>query len=55
MPAASLRLTLFDGVHTRMGAADNLMAGRSTFMEELLDAASILHRATRRSLVIMVS
>lgn len=35
VPAASARLTPLDGVYTRMGAADNIALGRSTFAEEL--------------------
>lgn len=35
VPAASVRLTPLDGVYTRMGAADNIALGRSTFAEEL--------------------
>lgn len=37
----------------RMGAADNIYKGRSTFMEELTDTAEIIRRATSRSLVIL--
>lgn len=44
---------VFDAALTRIGAADNLLLGRSTFMEELADASDVMARATRRSLVIM--
>lgn len=37
----------------RMGAADNIYKGRSTFMEELTDTAEIIRKATPRSLVIL--
>lgn len=37
----------------RMGAADNIYKGRSTFMEELTDTAEIIRKATSRSLVIL--
>jgi DNA mismatch repair protein MutS len=40
-------------VFTRVGASDNLARGQSTFMVEMSETAAILHRATRRSLVIM--
>lgn len=53
VPAESAAMHVFDGVYTRMGASDNLLLGRSTFMEELGDAAEVLRRATRRSLVIL--
>lgn len=37
-----------------MGASDNLQLGRSTFLEELSEAATILNAADQRSLVVMV-
>jgi hypothetical protein len=48
VPAASCRLSVFDGVFSRMGASDCLLAGRSTFAEELGDASHILGTATNR-------
>jgi DNA mismatch repair protein MSH3 len=53
VPAAHLRLTLCDAIHTRMGARDNLFAGESTFMVEVSETARILRAATPRSLVIL--
>lgn len=53
VPAASAALTPFDAVFTRMGASDDLLRGRSTFHEELADAAAILRDATPRSLAII--
>ncbi|CAL8467013.1 g6549 [Coccomyxa elongata] len=53
VPAESARMHVFDSVHTRMGASDNLAMGRSTFLEELSETSSILARATPRSLVII--
>jgi DNA mismatch repair protein MutS len=53
VPAASARIGLVDRVFTRVGAHDDLAAGRSTFMVEMVEAAQILHHATRRSLVIL--
>jgi DNA mismatch repair protein MSH3 len=41
-PARAMTLTPFEGVHTRMGAADNLAMGSSTFLEEMSECASIL-------------
>ncbi|KAF2671495.1 hypothetical protein BT63DRAFT_423698 [Microthyrium microscopicum] len=53
VPADSARLSLLDGVYTRMGALDNIMKGESTFMVELGETSQILKQATRRSLVIL--
>jgi DNA mismatch repair protein MSH3 len=53
VPADSCCLSLFDAVFVRMGAEDNLFAGKSTFFSELLSASSILETATEKSLVIM--
>ncbi|ROT37234.1 DNA mismatch repair protein Msh3 [Sodiomyces alkalinus F11] len=53
VPAASLTLTLVDGIHARMGARDNLFAGESTFALELSETARILRAATPRSLVLL--
>jgi DNA mismatch repair protein MSH3 len=53
VPAARAHLRVFDGIYTRMGAADEIQRGMSTFMVELLDAAQTLSAATPQSLVIM--
>ncbi|KAK9916549.1 hypothetical protein WJX75_003960 [Coccomyxa subellipsoidea] len=53
VPAESARMHVFDSVHTRMGASDNLAMGRSTFLEELSETSEILAHATPRSLVII--
>lgn len=53
VPATSAKLHVLDGVHTRMGASDNIQQGRSTFLEELSEASHILHNSNSRSLVIM--
>jgi len=53
VPAASARLGPLDAIHTRIGAADDLAGGRSTFMVEMTEAAAILHRATPQSLVLI--
>jgi DNA mismatch repair protein MutS len=53
VPAQSCRLGPIDAIHTRIGAADDLAAGRSTFMVEMTEAAAILNGATDRSLVLM--
>ena len=53
VPAESMSLRLFDAVHTRMGAADSLVSGRSTFLVEMEETAAILRQATHRSLVIL--
>ncbi|HML98962.1 MAG TPA: DNA mismatch repair protein MutS [Tepidiformaceae bacterium] len=53
VPAAEARLPLFDRIFTRIGAQDDLAAGQSTFMVEMVETAQILHQATPRSLVIL--
>lgn len=53
VPAQSCRLSPCDAIHTRIGASDDLAGGRSTFMVEMSEAATILHQATSRSLVLM--
>ncbi len=53
VPAASARIGPLDAIHTRIGAADDLAGGRSTFMVEMTEAAAILHRATPSSLVLI--
>ena len=53
VPARAARLGPIDQIFTRIGAADDLAGGRSTFMVEMTESASILHNATDRSLVLM--
>ncbi|HWL62111.1 MAG TPA: DNA mismatch repair protein MutS [Steroidobacteraceae bacterium] len=53
VPAKSAVIGPIDRVFTRIGAADDLAGGRSTFMVEMTETASILHNATRHSLVLM--
>lgn len=53
VPAAEAELPLFDRIFTRIGASDDLAAGQSTFMVEMVETAQILHQATPRSLVVL--
>ena len=53
VPAKSARLGPIDQIFTRIGAADDLAGGRSTFMVEMTESANILHNATAHSLVLM--
>jgi DNA mismatch repair protein MutS len=53
VPARAARLGPLDQIFTRIGAADDLAGGRSTFMVEMTESAAILHNATDRSLVLM--
>jgi DNA mismatch repair protein MutS len=53
VPADSAALSIVDRVFTRIGAADNLARGRSTFMVEMTETAVILNTATPRSLVVL--
>jgi DNA mismatch repair protein MutS len=53
VPAERCRMGLCDRVFTRIGAKDELAAGQSTFMVEMVESANILNNATERSLVIL--
>ncbi|PMS30122.1 DNA mismatch repair protein MutS [Trinickia symbiotica] len=53
VPARSARFGPIDRIFTRIGAADDLAGGRSTFMVEMTEAAAILNDATPQSLVLM--
>ena len=53
VPARAARIGPIDQVFTRIGAADDLAGGRSTFMVEMTESAAILHNATEKSLVLM--
>lgn len=53
VPASSARIGLVDRLFSRVGAADNLARGRSTFMVEMVETAAILTQATQRSFVIL--
>ncbi|XP_052792557.1 DNA mismatch repair protein Msh3-like [Mya arenaria] len=53
VPAKSATLGILDGIYTRMGAADHIFRGQSTFMVEVEETSSIIERATSRSLVIL--
>ena len=53
IPAESALMPLVDRVFTRIGAADNLARGRSTFMVEMTETAVILNTATARSLIVL--
>ena len=53
VPAVSMRLGLVDRIFTRIGASDNVARGRSTFMVEMTETASILNSSTPQSLVLL--
>jgi DNA mismatch repair protein MutS len=53
VPAESARIGLVDRIFTRVGAQDEVYAGQSTFMVEMVETANILNNATDRSLVIL--
>jgi len=53
VPAARARIGKIDRIFTRIGAADDLAGGRSTFMMEMTEAAAILSASTPNSLVLM--
>ncbi|WP_439577682.1 DNA mismatch repair protein MutS [Elioraea sp.] len=53
VPARRARIGIVDRLFSRVGASDDLARGRSTFMVEMVETASILNQATPRSLVIL--
>ncbi|MHB1303405.1 MAG: DNA mismatch repair protein MutS [Acidiphilium sp.] len=53
VPADAARVGLVDRLFSRVGAADDLAAGRSTFMVEMIETAAIMHQAGPRSFVII--
>lgn len=53
VPAKSAKLGPIDRIFTRIGSADDLSSGKSTFMVEMTETSQILHHATNQSLVLM--
>ncbi|MCX7981647.1 MAG: DNA mismatch repair protein MutS [Syntrophales bacterium] len=53
VPAAEARIGIVDRIFTRIGSADNLARGQSTFMVEMMEVANILKHASPRSLIIL--
>ena len=53
VPATSAHIGIIDRVFSRVGASDDLARGRSTFMVEMVETATILNQATEKSLVIL--
>lgn len=53
VPATHAHIGVVDRIFSRVGAADDLASGRSTFMVEMIEAAAILHQATETSFVIL--
>jgi DNA mismatch repair protein MutS len=53
VPADTAKIGIVDRIFTRIGAQDEIHAGQSTFMVEMIEAANILHHATPRSLLIL--
>jgi DNA mismatch repair protein MutS len=53
VPADRMRFGLVDRIYTRIGASDNVARGRSTFMVEMTETATILNTATRQSLILL--
>ena len=53
VPAKAARIGIVDKLFSRIGASDDLAAGRSTFMVEMLETAAIMNQATARSFVIL--
>lgn len=53
VPASAARIGVVDRIFTRIGAQDEIHAGQSTFMVEMIETANILHHATNRSLLVL--
>jgi len=53
VPASQASIGVVDKIFTRVGASDNLAAGESTFMTEMIEAANIINNATNKSLVLL--
>jgi DNA mismatch repair protein MutS len=53
VPARSMTFGIVDRIYTRIGASDNLARGRSTFMVEMTETATILNTATKHSLILL--
>lgn len=53
IPCKSATLGVFDSVYIRMGASDNILRGKSTFMVEMAESASIINSFTSKSLVVL--
>jgi DNA mismatch repair protein MutS len=53
VPSIEAHIGMVDRIFTRIGAADSLARGESTFMVEMKETANILHYATRRSLILL--
>lgn len=53
VPAEEAELPIFDQVFTRIGAADDLVSGQSTFMVEMLEAKNAITKATKNSLILL--
>ena len=53
VPASAAKIGIVDRIFTRVGASDNLVMGRSTFLVEMNETANILNNATSKSLIIL--
>mgnify|MGYP005854378585 CR=1 FL=1 len=53
VPASAAHIGLMDRIFTRVGAQDNIVAGESTFLVEMQEAANIVNNATRKSLILL--
>ncbi len=52
IPAKTAQLPIFDRIFTRIGASDDILTGKSTFMVEMMEANTALHYATKHSLIL---
>ena len=55
VPAEVASLPIFDAIFTRIGAADDLVSGQSTFMVEMMEANRAIRQASERSLILLMN
>ncbi|PNR93676.1 DNA mismatch repair protein MutS [Petrotoga sp. 9PWA.NaAc.5.4] len=53
VPAEKAELPIYDGIYTRIGARDDIVTGKSTFLVEMLEMSTIINKATDKSLVLL--
>jgi len=53
VPAEKAEIPIYDGIFTRIGARDDIVSGKSTFLVEMLEVSTILNKATDNSLVLL--
>ena len=54
VPAKKVKMPIYDGIFTRIGASDDISSGKSTFMMEMLETNEALRKSTSKSLLILM-